>query len=643
MMRKTPEKMTLNSVECPDGFTKPILGALGVLAVRLSNCGSLRAGVLLLAVCGACAPTFEPQRLARHIEFLAGDALEGRGVGTPGIDEAADYIARQFKRAGLDPAGGASFFQPFEVTLQQKLQGRAFLTVDGTAALGVLYRDYVPLPFTATRPFEGPVAFAGYGITNKDANYDDYAGLDAAGKVLLMFRYEPPWPQKEDKQEDAEDPHAAGPSPHALFETKAAVAREHGAAAILIVNALRDDDLTDHLYRFDGVGRTDSYGIPMMHVSREFASRLLAAAGAPDLTSLQKAIDANLQPHSMMLDTLTARGNPGVIRPRATTRNVIGCLPGRGPLTGEYIVIGAHYDHLGVTVPRNAHSASQPASLDPQIHNGADDNASGTAAVIELARVFAAHRPRGPHRSLLFMAFSGEEIGLLGSDHFVDHPTVPLDRIAAMLNLDMVGRMHDRRLQVLGVKTGSEFDSLVRREAETLGLDLKTSGGGFGPSDQTSFYKKKIPVMHFFTGVHRDYHLPTDDADRINADGTADVTRFVYHVAAALACSTTRPTYVSVAEEGPRRTRLKVRMGVMPSYVDEDQPGMTLDGVSPDSPAERAGLREGDQLLFVGDVAIDNVYDLMHALGSHDPGDTTVVTVLRDGRHLKFPLTFEAP
>ncbi len=597
--------------------------------------------LLFLLVSSGCALRFDGAHFLQHVSYLAGDELEGRGVNTPGIEHAAEYIAREFSRAGLRPAGeNDTFFQPFNVTLGQKLTGKSSLwfALPQHNAGEVMANDFTTLPFSSSERFEGPVAFVGYGITNLDANYDDYddrPGFDPKGRVLLMLRYEP---------HDA-DPNAKfggdTPSLHASFESKARRAREHGAKAILIVNPPMHHPDEGRLFPFDSVEHVQSYGIPMLQIKREVASKLIEAAGIDDLKTLQASLDNVRKPRSTNLLGVVVGGDPGLFRERGTARNVIGVIRGTGLLADEYVVIGAHYDHLGRTIPRGPHPTSQPGDLKPEIHNGADDNASGVAGLIELARIFAAHA--APRRSILFIAFSGEEMGLLGSMHFVNHPAVPLDHIIAMLNMDMIGRLRKDQLQVFGIRTAREFAPLVERESGVLGFDLKTSAGGFGPSDHTSFYSKKIPVLHFFTGVHEDYHRPGDDTDKINAPGGARVVQLIYRIAQAIIAAPSRPAYVAVAESQPSRSGLKVRLGVMPSYAEDDQPGMLIDGVSPGSPAERGGLQGGDRILMVGDHAINNVYDFMDALGRYKPGDEADLTVLRNGQRIKVPVKFEAP
>ncbi|HOB76330.1 MAG TPA: M28 family peptidase [Phycisphaerae bacterium] len=593
-----------------------------------------RIGIWVVLTCllvSGCAPQFNSSRFIEHIAVLASDDMDGRGLGTPGIERAAEYIAHQFEQAGLRPAGEeGTWFQKFEVTLGQEIGREPVLAVSGAPGQAVPGKDFVPFPFSTAKKFEGPLAFVGYGITHDDEQYDDYAGFDGEGKVLLMFRFEP----------HAKDPKAKfggkNPSRHATFSTKAWLARTRGAAAILVVNPPLHHGERDTLFAFDSIDHVKPFGIPMMHVSREYANRLLKAAGAEDLVTFQKALDARKQ-RTMDLKGLVARGDPGLVKRTVTTRNVLAVLPGSGPDADEHIVIGAHYDHIGRTTPRKRAGAGPVV---PEVHNGADDNASGTAGILELARIFAL---RGaPNRSLLFIAFSGEESGLLGSAHYVENPTVPLEQTVAMINLDMIGRLRYNRLEAFGTNTGTSFQRLVTHHARLMGFHLKASGGGFGPSDHTSFYRNEIPVLHFFTGIHKDYHMPSDDTETINAEGGARVVHLVYNVAHALANAPARPRYVAVAEKPTPRTGLKVRLGVMPSYAEDDQPGLLIDGVSADSPAEQAGLQEGDRILSIGNVEVNDVYGLMEAMNHYNPGDEAKILILRNGKRVEVGVTFEA-
>lgn len=581
-------------------------------------------------------PALDVARLEAHVRFLADDRLEGRGVGTEGIEIAAEYVAGEFEMAGLAPAGeNHTFFQTLEVTTGQQLTDEAGLMIDRVGD-GELHEDFLPFSLSASESFEGPLAFVGYGVTNEEAGYDDYAGFEAGGKVLLMFLHEPHDEDRESKFGDE------APSLRARLDSKSRLAREHGAVGALIVNPPKHHDETAELSPFHTDAPIRQFALPMLQVSRAFAARILDAAGVEeDLAALQTELDERRVPRSMDLGGLTARGNPGIERPRSETRNVIGMISGDGPNADEIIVIGGHYDHLGVTVPYIHHGDRPEGDAEPQIHNGADDNASGTAGVIELAHAFAGV---SLNRSMMFIAFTAEEIGLLGSQHFVDNPTVALDQIVAMINLDMIGRLREDRLTVFGVRTAESFEPLVERHAGRMGFDLTTSAGGFGPSDHTSFYAREIPVLHFFTGLHEDYHMPTDVADRVNFEGGRRVTEMVYRVAYELNHHRRAPVYVAVVEERPQMgsPAARVRLGVMPSYTDDEAPGLRLSGVMPESPAARAGLQAGDRLLAIGEHAVDDAYNLMDVLARHEPGDEVEVSLIRDGEEVRLTITFEA-
>lgn len=319
------------------------------------------------------------------------------------------------------------------------------------------------------------------------------------------------------------------------------------------------------------------------------------------------------------------------IRTRSA-KNVIGILPGQGRLAGQAVVVGAHYDHLG----RGGFGSLEPESTGV-VHNGADDNASGTAALLELARKLATG-PDSPRRTVVFVAFSGEELGLLGSAYYVQHPAIPIESTYAMINFDMVGRMRDRRVTVFGTETAREFPSLLDSLARLTGLELVGSGDGFGRSDQTSFFAANIPVLHFFTGVHQDYHRTTDDVDKIDVDGLARIAELGALVARALATREGPLTFVP----GERQPVISgsgygAYLGTVPDMT-ESPGGVRLSGVRAGSPAEQAGLRPGDILVGLGNYQIADLYDMTNALRAYQPGDTVTLRVIRDGK----PIELEA-
>ncbi len=572
-----------------------------------------------------CSARVCPSDYQTHVAVLAGDELGGRGVGQPGIDLAAGYIAGQFAAVGIEPAGeNGSYFQELEVSTGSELTDDYEFTFSGVNVSPERSVDYSPFSFSSDDEFEGEVVFAGYGIVNEEKEHDDYKDLDASGKVVLMLRREPP-----DWEED-------GTTRHAMFRNKIYTAREQGAVAVLIVNRVEEDE-DDNLRRFGG-GGGGNFGVPAFHIKQTLAEALIEAGGLDGLESLQTKIDGGENASGALVE-VTLRGQAGVEAKTARSRNVIGVVRGEGPLADEYIVIGGHYDHLGLSEPMRRRFGRSQEPSGPQIHNGADDNASGTAGVIECGRILARSKPL--KRSVLLMAFTGEESGLIGSKYFVEHPTVPLENIVAMLNMDMIGRLDEEStIQVFGTKAALEFEEMIPRLCKKAGMAVRASESAMGPSDHTSFYQKKIPAMHFFTGLHADYHRPGDDVDKVNAEGGARVADLVVAVAREILNSPARPTYYEVTTRarigrrsgGPGR----VVMGIMPGYVDEGKsPGMLVDGVMPGGPAEEAGMKGGDQIVKIGDMEVKSVYDYMGALRNKKPDDLVQVTVLRDGEEIE--------
>lgn len=552
-------------------------------------------------------PDISGDRYRSEVALLAHDELEGRGTGSDGIDLAAGYIAGQFAAAGLKPGGpNGTYFQEFEARRRPKLGDSTSLEFDGCPAEADAKVDFLPLGLSAQGEFAGDVDFVGYGVTNPEKQHDDYAALDVSGKVVLMLRREPPgW-----------DPDG-GFTDHARFDTKIKLAAEHGAAAVLIVNQDPGEDGIDGLMRFRPSGR--DFGLPAIHLKRRVADELLAAGGLPSLTQLQSRIDKDGAAVSAPLAGVRAHGVVAFQIGEVPARNVIGILEGMGPQADEYVVIGAHYDHLGV---RNG-----------EIYNGADDNASGTAGVIELARAMAAAPYRD--RSMAFMAFSAEEMGLQGSEHFVEEPTIEMDSIIAMINLDMIGHLNPNdeanKLAVHGLGTGDSFQDIVARHAEEVGLTYITEESALGPSDHASFYRAGVPALFFFTGVHPDYHQPGDDTDKLNVQGAVQILDLAHRVAMDLVNGEPAPVYAEVNRPAKIfRGASGVVLGIMPDMEDEsDQPGWRVARVFPGSGADRGGVKTGDRILRIEDVTISGFSDYRNAIGDKKPGDMVEVTVLR--------------
>jgi hypothetical protein len=380
--------------------------------------------------------------------------------------------------------------------------------------------------------------------------------------------------------------------------------------------------------------------IPFVMIRRDFADKVLAAAGEPSLADLEKEIDLDLKPRSRLLKGVELYARYTIERPSIETKNVVGVLEGAGPSADETVIIGGHYDHLG----RGGLLSGSLAFLSSDIHNGADDNASGTAMVMELARRLAGRRDALPRR-LVFMAFSGEERGLIGSQYYVNHPLYPLSSTVMMFNFDMVGRLNPRsELTMIGTGSTPGADALVDVLGKSAGLTIKTITGltdGFGGSDHQSFYAKNIPVLFAFTGIHPDYHRPSDDSDRINFGGMARIADYFELIILDIARRPERPAFTRLAP--PSRSArtaqsassgMGVTLGVMPDYSDQSKDGMRLSGVREGGPAAKAGLKGGDAIIKIGGKPVGTIYDYMESLKGYKPGQRVEVVVRREGKEL---------
>ncbi len=638
-------------------------------------------------------------RLSQSAKYLSSDELEGRGVGTQGLDLAADYIAKQFAEAGLkvDSYDGSPF-QKFHMTTGSSLGATNELTFVGPAPLAghdprrlvaKLGEGFNPLASSGSGKFDLPLVFVGYGITGKDENYDDYAGIDVKGKAVIILRHEP----------QQNNPHSVfegtKTSRHAPFNRKISNAYEHGAAGVIFCNDEFDiqktltnlrtrwqaavdqiaeenakfkaiekptaeqwtsheqqiqklaDDLRkfteqgkaaqDPILGFDGAG-TDSEGrdFPVLFCQRELIDQIVRAALNVPLSQLEAEIDKGPTPHSQVLEGWRAIGETSVKRQEVEVKNVVGVLPGEGPLADETIVIGAHYDHLGF----GGNGSAAPGVH--EIHNGADDNGSGSTVLMEVARQLAAGK-KLPRR-IVFIAFTGEERGLIGSARYVRNPLFPLDKTVAMLNLDMVGRLQDDKLIVHGTGTATEFDALVDQFAKQDAFQVTKKPSGFGPSDHSSFYGAKVPVLFFFTGTHKDYHRPSDDFEKLNIVGMRRVGQMVAEIATVLADAGERPHFLEAKGAAPELDSGGDRpyFGSIPDFA-QDAPGYALSGVSKGSPAERGGLKAGDAIIQFGDSKIGNLEDFDSALRKFKAGDKVPIVVKRGAESVKLEVTLDPP
>lgn len=603
----------------------------------------MRTRLLLLALVAfaAVAPAAElpkdglsEERYLRHVKFLASEKLKGRGTGTKGLEQAADYLAAEFKRAGVQPVNG-SYFQRFPVTTHAHLgkNNRVTLRAGETRTTLAFDKEFLPLNFAAAGDVTGEVVFAGYGITAPEYNYDDYAGLDVKGKVVVMFRREP-------QETDDKSPFGGRVyTRHAQFDSKAINAKLHGAkAAIVLTDVLSVG--SGELERFAANAGPANAGIPFAMMKLEAAEAFFSKAGK-NLREIHKAIDGDLQPRSFVLEeSFHIDVKTDIEREVKQVRNVVGYLPGE---TDEYVVIGAHYDHLGL-----GEQFSMAPNMAGQPHVGADDNASGTAGVVELARWFAsAGKPR---RGVLFLCFAGEELGLLGSAYFVNNSLLPIDKAVVMINMDMIGRVKDGRVFIGGSGTGASFGQLLKDVPAPAGLNFDLSEtAGYGSSDHTSFTTKQVPVLFFFSGLHGDYHKPSDTWDKINAPQAVQLLSYIGNVAARLANGGERPQYVRVlppapsahgAAGAPAGTSSGGSGGYGPyfgSIPDFAEPptGVRFADVREGSPAALAGLKAGDIMVGFGGKKIQNLYDFTYALRQSKPGDDVEVEVLRGTEAVK--------
>jgi hypothetical protein len=567
-------------------------------------------------------PAFDPDRIARDVAWLADDEREGRGIATQGLADAARYVARGFEAAGLEPGGSeGSYLQSFEVPVAIRAE-KAELSVSGVA----LERgtDFEPLLTSHSIAVETDLVFAGYGISDDESGWDDYAGVDVEGRLVLVLDDRP---QLEDG--------ALGGARGARFLRRAykiANARRHGAEGILLAPAEDVVGLPANAGRENANPLRQESEILALAVSRATAARLVAAGGGASLEDLQAAIVVAGSPASALLPGVLVHARVQIRRDPGTIENVVGILPGSDPaLTDEAVVIGAHLDHLG----RGEYGSLTPDRRG-EVHNGADDNASGTAGLLALARALAADPPM--RRSVVFVAFTAEEVGLAGSAHYVAHPEVPIDDTVAMLNLDMIGRLEGAPITVFGAESGSGFEDLVRAEAAHLGSELEFTQGAFAPSDQTSFHARGVPVLLFFSGTHAEYHTPDDDPEHVDAEGIAAIAALVERVARRLADAPERPRVVQV--EAPARGEGDAGgygpyLGTVPAFGGAPVRGVRLQAVRPGSPAEQAGLRADDVIVEFADAPVVNLEEFAALLFGLRAGERVEIVVERESQRIQ--------
>ncbi|MCH9031063.1 MAG: M20/M25/M40 family metallo-hydrolase [candidate division Zixibacteria bacterium] len=545
-----------------------------------------------------------PERILDGISILAHDSLEGRKVGSASEIKAASYIRRQFSSIGLDPAGtNGSWYQPLEFTERIDIGKENSLVVDGQKY--ILEDDFRPLKNSLNGSFKfDQLVYVGYGIEQDSMEHHDYERKDVEGKAVLIKRFAPD-----------DDPH--GPyANHASLDSKIAEALKRGAKGVFFFTPEGEDEDMPALRR----RRVSEKDIPII-----FLKRTIFNQDRPTPEALAQS---------------EFSGNVDLIRRKNTGINVLGTVKGGKVGADErYVVIGAHFDHLGYG---GKGSGSLYAGSDRLIHNGADDNASGTVGVIELARHFKS-RQNDLDYSLLFITFTGEESGLLGSNYFVKNPTIDIEKVSLMINMDMIGRLEreEKGLGVFGVGTSPAFSKYFNAYDTLSDFKLNTKKSGIGPSDHTAFYNAGIPVLHFFTGSHQDYHKPSDDIEKIDAEAEAEVLEFIAELVDRFANGKDKLEFSKTKDDAPGASpRFTVTLGVMPDYLTEVK-GLRLDGVTEGKPAGIAGLLAGDVIVQMGGYTIDDIYAYMTALSRFRKGDSTSVIVEREGKRIKYPIHFK--
>ncbi len=557
------------------------------------------------------------KELKDHVYFLASDSLKGRKPGTPGGKIAAEYIRDHFIKSGLSPMGEDGF-QYFSVTTSVEPGDNNTLLFAGQEA--VFGEDFKPMAFSSNNELEAEIVFAGYGIEldHDSVKWNDYQNLDIEGKWVMILRADP------EPDNDS-----------SLFisyggdREKVLTARDKKAAGILFVsgvNTSKDDELMEDT--FSRV--TASAGLPAINITRALADSILA--GKRKIAELEKEIIDGKKTIGFDVPC-TIKATTDLKRVEMETQNIVAIIEGNDTaLKNEYIVIGAHYDHLGM----GGHGSGSRNPDTIAVHNGADDNASGVAAIIELAEKLMSEKDN-LRRSVILMAFGAEEMGLLGSQFFTNEPTINLKDVVVMINFDMIGRFDEvkRSLAIAGTGTAKQMEELLKKHEDNSDMSFTHSPEGYGASDHASFYGAGVPVLFFFTGAHEDYHTPFDDADKINYEGEKEIIDFTYPLIIDVINSDDRLVYQEagpvIKQSGRGRGGLKVKFGIMPDFTSTENDGLGVGGVTPGGPASISGMKKGDKIIAIEGMPVTNIYDYMARLKKLKPGQRVSVDIMRNG------------
>ena len=558
-----------------------------------------------------------------HIRYLSHPNREGRLPGSRGSKDAISYIIKNLKSFGVQPGFNGSFTQPFDIQTNIEIEEDNYFVLNkDTLSLGV---DYIPISFSSNKYVSGSVVFAGYGfqISEENIEWNDYQDLDIKNKWVMVMRNNP----------ERGNLHSLYSS-HSSLHKKMLVARDAGAAGIIFISQVEDNDL----FPLEYISGYNNTGIPAIHLSNETTDLLLKKYNWSRKT-IQETMDKKRSSISFDVKNTTINANVNLSPVNIRAANVVGLIrSGNRKYRNEYIVIGAHFDHIG----KGGKGSGSREPEEQIVHPGADDNASGTAGLLELAQKISANKNK-LKRSVIIVAFDAEEKGLLGSKHFVQNPSVELNNIVTMLNMDMIGRMKDSTATVGGVGTSPVFTNLLDSLKQNRPFNLIMNEPGFGPSDHASFYAQDMPVLFFFSGFHDDYHTPNDTWNLINLKGQKHILDLIYDTISHLARTKEKPMF---SEAGPKQpiasapTRFKIALGIMPSYTSTKE-GLEVDAISKkNGPAAKAGIKKGDVIKTINGKSVKDIYEYMERLSELSSGETVPIEVERSEKTLVLNVSF---
>ncbi|MEI6580258.1 MAG: M28 family peptidase, partial [Eubacteriales bacterium] len=548
----------------------------------------------------------------KYIKVLASDSLQGRQTGTLGAEMAASYIRNAFVADNLELLFDNGY-QYLDVVTGAELGKKNYFEFNKQKFAPET--DYIPYSFSQDTVISAGVVFVGYGfsISNDSMKWDDYKNVDVKNKWVMVLRGTP-------------DKYKTKLSNFSADRNKMLAAKDHGAAGIILVS--KDGKGKESGLVALSLEKTKSRsGICVINITPATADKILSS-GKQTIAALEpKSTEASNTISFELKGTVNAAVE--IVAKKVKSANVVARLMSTQK-TENYIVIGAHYDHLGM----GGHGSGSRKPDTVAVHNGADDNASGTASVMAMADRFSKTILTGNY-NIIFVAFTGEEEGLLGSAWFVKHLPVDKKKIKLMINYDMVGRLNAKHsLTVGGVGTFADAEKVLKQNNDSTKLKLSLSKEGFGPSDHASFYNDSIPVLYFNTGVHGDYHTPEDDFDKINCAGVNVIGDYTAKVAEDLMKNTYNLAFMEAGskKQGSQREGMKVTLGIMPDFAEQDVKGLGVAAVTPDGPAFRGGVLKGDVIVAINGKPINDIYDYMERLKSINPGQTITIDVMRTGK-----------